>query len=84
MATITNFDQVIVDDGVQLTNSVPSTTTNKVYNNNSQLEFNGAPVVRSDNTGISGADEFSNIVVLTEAEYDAIGSPSSSVVYLLT
>ena len=44
MATITNFDQVIVDDGLQLTNSVPSTTTNKLYNDGGTLTFNGSAV----------------------------------------
>lgn len=44
MATITNFDQVIIDDGLQLTNSVPSTTTNKLYNDGGTLTFNGSAV----------------------------------------
>ena len=44
MATTTNFNQVIIDDGLQLTDSVPSTTTNKLYNDGGTLKFNGSAV----------------------------------------
>ena len=44
MATTTNFNQVIIDDGLQLTDSVPSSTTNKLYNNAGTLTFNGSAV----------------------------------------
>ena len=43
-----------------------------------------ATVVRSDITGISGADAISNMVSLTQAEYDAIGSPSATTLYIIT
>lgn len=38
---------------------------------------------KSDITGISGADRVTNIVSLTQAEYDAIGSKSSTTLYLI-
>jgi hypothetical protein len=38
----------------------------------------------SDPTGITGADAVTNIVSLTQAEYDAIGSPSASTFYIIT
>lgn len=38
----------------------------------------------SDPTGITGADEITNIVSLTQAEYDAIFSPSASTLYIVT
>ena len=44
MATTTNFNQVIIDDGLQLTDGVPSTTTNKLYNDGGTLTFNGSAV----------------------------------------
>ena len=44
MATTTNFNQVIIDDGLQLTDSVPSSTTNKLYNDGGTLTFNGSAV----------------------------------------
>jgi hypothetical protein len=38
----------------------------------------------SDPTGITGADAVTNIVSLTQAEYDAIGSPNASTFYIIT
>ena len=40
--------------------------------------------IQSDPTGIAGADAITNIVSLTQAEYDAIGSPSASTLYIIT
>lgn len=40
--------------------------------------------VLSDTTGITGADAVTNIVSLTQAEYNAIGSPSASTLYIIT
>lgn len=39
--------------------------------------------VESDTTGITGADAVSNIVSLTQAEYDAIVTPNASTVYII-
>jgi hypothetical protein len=41
-------------------------------------------VPASDPTGITGADAITNIVSLTQAEYDAIGSPSATTYYIIT
>lgn len=43
-----------------------------------------AKVINSDTTGISGADAITNIVSLTTAEYNAIGSKSASTFYIIT
>lgn len=40
--------------------------------------------VASNTTGITGADAITNIVSLTQAEYDALGSYSSSTLYVIT
>lgn len=40
--------------------------------------------VASDPTGITGADAITNIVSLTQAEYDAIGTPSATTFYVVT
>jgi hypothetical protein len=40
--------------------------------------------VVSDTTGITGADVVTNIVSLTQAEYDAIVSPSATTLYVIT
>lgn len=42
-----------------------------------------ANVVRSDVTGITGADAITNAVSLTQAEYDAI-TPNASTLYVIT
>lgn len=45
---------------------------------------NSATVVQSNVAGISGADAITNMVSLTQAEYDAIGSPNASTLYIIT
>ena len=40
-------------------------------------------LVQSNTTGITGADQITNIVSLTQAEYDAIGSPSATTLYVI-
>lgn len=39
--------------------------------------------VGSDTTGITGATKITNIVALTQAQYDAIASPSSTTLYVI-
>jgi hypothetical protein len=45
---------------------------------------NSSPVVKSDATGIAGADQITNMVSLTQAEYDAIALPDASTFYVIT
>ena len=40
--------------------------------------------IPSDTTGITGADQVTNIVSLTQAEYDAIVTPNASTLYIIT
>jgi hypothetical protein len=42
------------------------------------------PSVRSDATGITGASAINNIVTISQANYDAIGSPDAGTVYIIT
>jgi hypothetical protein len=42
-----------------------------------------AKMVISDTTGITGADAITNIVSLTQAEYDAITTPDASTLYVI-
>lgn len=48
-----------------------------------QQVVDGLTLVRSNITGITGADRVTNIVTLTQAEYDAIGAPSASTIYFI-
>jgi hypothetical protein len=47
------------------------------------LGVNNAPVVRTDITDITGADTVVNVVSLTQAQYDAIVSPSATTLYVI-
>jgi hypothetical protein len=86
------------DQGIYLTTGIPTTTTRAIYDSGNALHYNGSAVndpdlanysntnskfVESDNTGITGADEVTNIVALTQAEYDALGSKSATTLYFI-
>lgn len=45
---------------------------------------NASPAVKTDTTGVTGADQITNIISLTQAEYDAIVSPDASTFYVIT
>jgi hypothetical protein len=40
-------------------------------------------VVRSNTAGITGADAITNVVSLSQAEYDAIATPNASTLYVI-
>jgi len=40
--------------------------------------------IESDPTGVTGADAITNIISLTQAEYDAIGTKSATTLYVIT
>jgi len=42
------------------------------------------PALLTDPTGVTGADALTNIISLTQAEYNAIGSKSSTTLYIIT
>lgn len=50
----------------------------------SLLGSTNIPALLTDPTGITGAAALSNIVSLTQAQYDAIGSKSSTTLYVIT
>jgi hypothetical protein len=47
-------------------------------------QLTNLPAVVSDPTGITGADAVTNIISLTQAEYDAIATPSATTLYVIT
>lgn len=62
-------------------NAATATLTNKTINvSNNTL----TGVALSDPTGITGAAALTNIVSLTQAQYDALGSKSSTTLYVIT
>ena len=46
-----------------------------------KVKLNAAPT--SDPTGVSGADQITNIISLTQAEYNAIGTKSATTLYVI-
>jgi hypothetical protein len=43
-----------------------------------------ADTVKTDPTGVTGADQINNMMSLTQAEYDAIVSPDANTFYVIT
>ena len=43
-----------------------------------------AKLLKSDGTGVTGADDVTNVMSLTNSEYTAIGSPDAATIYLIT
>ena len=46
-----------------------------------QTQLDGKP--NSDPTGVAGADAITNMMSLSQAEYDVIGAPSTSTLYII-
>jgi len=44
----------------------------------------GGGGVLSDPTGVTGADAVTNIISLTQSEYDAIVTPNAATIYIIT
>ena len=59
-----------------------STSTAGLMAAEDKVKLNAAVV--SDPSGITGADAVTNIVSLTQAEYDAIATPSATTLYVIT
>ena len=53
-------------------------------NDNISTLTNDADYLPSDPTGVTGADVITNIMSLTQAEYDAIATPDASTLYIIT
>lgn len=61
-----------------------SGTNIKTVAGQSLLGSTNIPALLTDPTGITGAAALTNIVSLTQAQYDAIGSKSSTTLYIIT
>jgi len=78
-------DSLLHVSGVNIGTSGIRFSDNSVVTSDDLTEYDNtsSKFVKSDNTGITGGSEFSNIIVISEANYDAIGSPSSDVIYMV-
>ena len=59
-------------------------TTSTQPSDNVSTLTNDADYLPSDPTGVTGADVITNIMSLTQAEYDAITTPDASTLYIIT
>jgi hypothetical protein len=82
---------ITVDDVTDLStflankeDTLVSGTNIKTVAGQTLLGSSNIPALLTDPTGISGADALTNIISLTQAEYDAIGSKSSTTLYVIT
>lgn len=60
------------------------TFTGTITANTSVTFPTAGTLIKTDVTGITGADAVTNVVSLTSAEYGAIGSPDSATLYIIT
>jgi hypothetical protein len=74
--------QIKASGGPAVATIAPPTTltTDRSY----QLPNASGTLVVSSTTGITGSDAVTNIVSLTQAEYNAIGSPDAATLFLIT
>ena len=56
----------------------------RVNSGETALEYFTSQAIISNTTGITGADAVTNIVSLTQAEYNAVGSPDAATLFLIT
>ena len=76
-----DIDVSITKSDIGLGNVDNTSDINKPVSTAQQTALNGK--VSSDITGVTGADSITNIISLTQAEYDAIGTPNASTLYLI-
>lgn len=80
--TLTAATSLVVKDGSDTGTFVAASklTANRTYD----LPDRSGTMVVSDTTAGTGSDVVNNIVSLTQAEYNAIGSPDAATLYLIT
>ena len=72
----------VTKSNVGLGNVDNTSDANKPVSTATQTALNSK--VSSDTTGITGADQITNMVSLTQSEYDAIGSKNASTLYIIS
>ena len=72
---------IIAHQPITLQSGVPSSTTDKLYNDGYKLNFDGATLPKSD--PVANASGVNNIMVMSEATYTALGSKDANTLYFL-
>ena len=73
---------LIAHKPITIESGVPSTTTNKLYNDGYKLNFDGA--VLPESNPIANASGVHNMMILSQATYDAIGTKDPNTLYFIT
>jgi hypothetical protein len=81
-ATPVGADEALIFDSADSEN--PKTSTLTQIGSAMGWGAGEANTVDSDPTGVTGADQITNMMSLTQAEYDAIGTPNASTLYFIT
>ena len=72
---------LIAHKPITIESGVPSTTTNKLYNDGYKLNFDGA--VLPESNPVAGASGIHNMMVMSQATYDALGAKDPNTLYYI-
>lgn len=74
--------------GTTLSRTLLESSTGSLLNLSGNAEVFSSPaqedLIASDTQGVTGADVVTNVISLTQAEYDTIGTPDTSTLYVIT
>ena len=72
---------IIAYNGITLDSGVPTSTTDKLYNDGYKLNYNGAVVPKSD--PVTNASGVHNMMIINEADYTALGTKDPNTIYFI-
>jgi hypothetical protein len=74
----------VFQDAVQRANHTGTQTLSTISDAGTAAANATTDFPLTDPSGVTGADKVTNMISLTQAEYDAIGSPGASTLYIIT
>jgi hypothetical protein len=77
-------DAVVLAAAVQRSNHTGTQTLATISDAGTAAANDTTDFPLTDPSGVTGADAVTNIISLTQAEYNAIGTPGASTLYILT
>ena len=72
---------IIAYNGITLDSGVPTSTTDKLYNDGNKLNYNGAVVPKSD--PVANASGVHNMMIISEATYTALATKDPNTIYFI-
>lgn len=76
-----SFTGVEIDAGITLANSAQQPPAEGAFVNGDKTKLDIA--VQSDTTSVSGSDAITNVISLSQAEYDNIATPDAATLYVI-